>query len=351
VTASARLQVLVVAIAVVVCATRTRNPGRRSRSAGSSHSRGRLDDIASARWPPGRSGARGVLCRREPRRRRRKHRHRGGSEERAGRLHLLVTADMIAANAQLYKLAWIRSGLRPVIQLARQRWSWRCILARREQRGGARRAGEAGAGARLPTSGAGSQQHMAASGSPRSPGSSSRTCRTRAAARRSPICGRAGEDRLARLLAVIPHYKAGKLKVSRRRRGRARQPARGTTYEEAASRASCSINGWACSSGGTPPEIVTLSMPKSGKALADPAIRERYAQAALERSAVRGRVRAARARRLREVRPADPGARHQGGLKARRVESRLLRRSRECQPPRQPQSEQLQAVTLRAGTR
>ena len=102
---------------------------------------------------------------------------------------VLVTADALAANPQLYKLAWdpFRDFVPGDPARAPAGRPRRASVARRDQRRGARRAGEAGARARLRDL----RRRLAAAhggGVVRLDrrASSSRTCRTRAAARRSP---------------------------------------------------------------------------------------------------------------------------------------------------------------------
>ena len=200
---------------------------------------------------------------------------------------LLITADTIAANPQLYKLAWdpFRDFV-PVIQLARQP----VVLAVHPSLGVNNVAELVALAKREPglgyaTSGAGSQQHMAAE-----------WFASIAGIKLTHVPYKGGGQAITDLVGgqvkigslgsspVIPHYKAGKLKVlAQTTRARAPSLPEVPTYEEAGIKGLV-LDQWlgVFVPAGTPPEIVTRLNAEVGKALAEPAIRERYAQAALE---------------------------------------------------------------------
>ena len=200
---------------------------------------------------------------------------------------LLITADTIAANPQLYKLAWdpFRDFV-PVIQLARQP----VVLAVHPSLGVNNVAELVALAKREPglgyaTSGAGSQQHMAAE-----------WFASIAGIKLTHVPYKGGGQAITDLVGgqvkigslgsspVIPHYKAGKLKVlAQTSRARAPSLPEVPTYEEAGIKGLV-LDQWlgVFVPAGTPPEIVTRLNAEVGKALAETAIRERYAQAALE---------------------------------------------------------------------
>jgi tripartite-type tricarboxylate transporter receptor subunit TctC len=200
---------------------------------------------------------------------------------------LLVTADTIAANPQLYKLAWdpFRDFV-PVVQLARQP----VVLAVHPSLGVSSVAELVALAKREPglgyaTSGAGSQQHMAAE-----------WFASIAGIKLTHVPYKGGGQAITDLVGgqvkigslgsspVIPHYKAGKLKVlAQTTRARAPSLPEVPTYEEAGIKGLV-LDQWlgVFVPAGTPPEIVARLNAEVGKALAEAAIRERYAQAALE---------------------------------------------------------------------
>jgi tripartite-type tricarboxylate transporter receptor subunit TctC len=200
---------------------------------------------------------------------------------------LLVTADTIAANPQLYKLAWdpFRDFV-PVVQLARQP----VVLAVHPSLGVTSVAELVALAKREPglgyaTSGAGSQQHMAAE-----------WFASIAGIKLTHVPYKGGGQAITDLVGgqvkigslgsspVIPHYKAGKLKVlAQTTRARAPSLPEVPTNEEAGIKGLV-LDQWlgVFVPAGTPPEIVARLNAEVGKALAEAAIRERYAQAALE---------------------------------------------------------------------
>jgi len=200
---------------------------------------------------------------------------------------LLVTADTIAANPQLYKLAWdpFRDFV-PVVQLARQP----VVLAVHPSLGVTSVAELVALAKREPglgyaTSGAGSQQHMAAE-----------WFAAIAGVKLTHVPYKGGGQAITDLVGgqvkigslgsspVIPHYKAGKLKVlAQTTRARAPSLPEVPTYEEAGIKGLV-LDQWlgVFVPAGTPLEIVERLNAEVGKALAEAPIRERYAQAALE---------------------------------------------------------------------
>jgi tripartite-type tricarboxylate transporter receptor subunit TctC len=200
---------------------------------------------------------------------------------------LLVTADTIAANPQLYKLSWdpFRDFV-PVIQLARQP----VVLAVHPSLGVNSVAELVALAKREPglgyaTSGAGSQQHMAAE-----------WFASIAGIKLTHVPYKGGGQAITDLVGgqvkigslgsspLIPHYKAGKLKLlAQTTKARAPSLPEVPTYEEAGIKGLV-LDQWlgVFVPAGTPPEIVARLNAEIGKALADGAIRERYAQAALE---------------------------------------------------------------------
>jgi tripartite-type tricarboxylate transporter receptor subunit TctC len=200
---------------------------------------------------------------------------------------VLVTADAIAANPQLYKLAWdpFRDFV-PVIQLARQP----VVLAVHPSLGVSSVAELVALAKREPglgyaTSGAGSQQHIAAE-----------WFASIAGIKLTHVPYKGGGQAITDLLGgqvkigslgsspVIPHYKAGKLKVlAQTTRARAPSLPEVPTYDEAGIKGLV-LDQWlgVFVPAGTPPETVARLNAEVGKALAEPPIRERYAQAALE---------------------------------------------------------------------
>ncbi len=200
---------------------------------------------------------------------------------------LLVAVDAVASNPHLYKLSWDPfRDLVPVIQLARQP----VVLAVHPSLGVSTLAEFVAAAKQKPglgfaTSGAGSQQHITAEWFARLAG-----------IRLTHVPYKGGGQAIVDLVGgqiqvgslgsspLIPYYKAGKLKLLAQSTA-ARAPTLSDipTYREAGYK-SLEIEQWigVFAPAGTPPEIVARFNAEIGKALADPGIRERYAQAALE---------------------------------------------------------------------
>jgi tripartite-type tricarboxylate transporter receptor subunit TctC len=200
---------------------------------------------------------------------------------------LLVAVDALASNPHLYKLSWDPfRDLLPVIQLARQP----VVLAVHPSLGVSNVAEFVAAAKLKPgigfaTSGAGSQQHITAEWFAKLAG-----------IKLTHVPYKGGGQAIIDLVGgqipagslgsspLIPHYKAGKLKLlAQSTAARAPTLAEIPTYQEAGYK-SLDIEQWIAvfAPAGTPPEIVARFNAEIGKALADPGIRERYAQAALE---------------------------------------------------------------------
>ena len=200
---------------------------------------------------------------------------------------LLVAVDALASNPHQYKLSWdpFRDFV-PVIQLARQP----VVLAVHPSLGVSSVAEFVAAAKLKPglgfaTSGAGSQQHMAAEWFAKLAG-----------IRLTHVPYKGGGQAITDLIGgqiqvgslgsspLIPHYKAGKLKLlAQSTATRSASLPDVPTYEEAGYKGLV-IEQWLAVfvPAGTPVEIVARLNAEIGKALADPGIRERYAQAALE---------------------------------------------------------------------
>jgi tripartite-type tricarboxylate transporter receptor subunit TctC len=200
---------------------------------------------------------------------------------------VLVAPDTITSNPHLYKLAWdpFRDFI-PVIQLARQP----VVLAVHPSLGVDTVAGLVALARREPglayaTSGAGSQQHMTAE-----------WFAAVAKIQLTHIPYKGGGQAITDLVGgqvkigslgsspLIPHYKAGKLKLlAQSTKARAPSMPEVPTYEEAGI-AGLVIDQWlgVFVPAGTPPEVVARLNAEIGKVLGDPGIRSRFAQAALE---------------------------------------------------------------------
>ena len=200
---------------------------------------------------------------------------------------LLVAVDALASNPHQYKLSWdpFRDFV-PVIQLARQP----VVLAVHPSLGVSSVAEFVAVAKQKPglgfaTSGAGSQQHMAAEWFAKLAG-----------IRLTHVPYKGGGQAITDLIGgqiqvgslgsspLIPHYKAGKLKLlAQSTATRAASLPEVPTYEEAGYKGLV-VEQWLAVfvPAGTPVEIVARLNAEIGKALADPGIRERYAQAALE---------------------------------------------------------------------
>jgi tripartite-type tricarboxylate transporter receptor subunit TctC len=200
---------------------------------------------------------------------------------------LVVAPDALASNGHLYKVSFdpFRDFV-PVIQLTRQP----VVLAVHPSLGVSNvaelvAAAKAKPGLGFATSGAGSQQHIAAEWFARLAG-----------IKLTHVPYKGGGQAITDLIGgqiqvgslgsspIIPHYKAGKLRViAQTTAGRAPSLPDVPTYAESGYR-ELVIEQWlgVFAPAGTPPEIVTRLNAEIGKALAEPAIRERYALAALE---------------------------------------------------------------------
>ena len=200
---------------------------------------------------------------------------------------LLVAVDAMASNPHQYKLSWdpFRDFV-PVIQLARQP----VVLAVHPSLGVSSVAEFVAAAKQKPglgfaTSGAGSQQHMAAEWFAKLAG-----------IRLTHVPYKGGGQAITDLIGgqiqvgslgsspLIPHYKAGKLKLlAQSTATRAASLPDVPTYEEAGYKGLV-IEQWLAVfvPAGTPADIVARLNAEISKALAEPGIRERYAQAALE---------------------------------------------------------------------
>lgn len=200
---------------------------------------------------------------------------------------VLVAPDAIVSNPHLYKLSWdpFRDFV-PVIQLTRQP----VVLAVHPSLGVASVAELVAAAKRAPglayaTSGAGSQQHMTAE-----------WFAALAGIQLTHIPYKGGGQAITDLVGgqvkvgslgsspVIPHYKAGKLRIlAQTTKARAPSLPDVPTYEEAGIKGLV-LDQWLgiFVPMGTPREAVARLNAEIGKALADPGIAQRYAQAALE---------------------------------------------------------------------
>ena len=200
---------------------------------------------------------------------------------------VLVAVDALASNPHLYKISWdpFRDFV-PVIQLARQP----VVLAVHPSLGVSSVAEFVAAAKRKPglgfaTSGAGSQQHMAAAWFAKLAGIQLTHVPYKGGGQ--AITDLVGGQILVGSLGsspLIPYYKAGRLKLlAQSTATRAASLPEVPTYEEAGYQGLV-IEQWIAvfMPAGTPADIVARLNAEIGKALADPGIRERYAQAALE---------------------------------------------------------------------
>jgi tripartite-type tricarboxylate transporter receptor subunit TctC len=200
---------------------------------------------------------------------------------------LVVAPDALASNPHLYKISWdpFRDFV-PVIQLARQP----VVLAVHPSLGVSNVAELVAAAKQKPglgfaTSGAGSQQHMAAEWFAKLAG-----------IQLTHVPYKGGGQAIADLIGgqiqigslgsspLIPHYKAGKLKlIAQTTAARAPSLPDVPTYGEAGYK-ELVIEQWlgVFAPAGTPADIVARLNAEIGKALMEPGIRERYAGAALE---------------------------------------------------------------------
>ena len=200
---------------------------------------------------------------------------------------LVVAPDAIASNPHLYKISWdpFRDFV-PVIQLSRQP----VVLAVHPSLGVSNVAELVAAAKRKPglgfaTSGAGSQQHMTAEWFAKL-----------AAIQLTHVPYKGGGQAITDLVGgqiqigslgsspLIPHYKAGKLKlIAQSTAARAPSLPEVPTYVESGYQGLV-IEQWlgVFVPAGTPAEIVARLNAEIGKALAEAAIRERFAKAAME---------------------------------------------------------------------
>lgn len=201
---------------------------------------------------------------------------------------ILVSADSLASNPHTYRNLGYQPlrDFAPVIQLARQP----VVLAAHPSLGVNSLAelvslAKSKPGLAFATSGAGSQQHMAGEWFARLAGlqlvhvpyKGGGQAITDLVAGQVPL-GSLGSS------PVIPHYKAGKLKIlAQTTRTRSPGLPEVPTYEEAGIKGLV-IEQWVgmLVPAGTPPEVVSRLNAEVGKALAEPGMRERYLQVALE---------------------------------------------------------------------
>ena len=200
---------------------------------------------------------------------------------------LVVAPDAIASNPHLYKVSWDPfKDFVPVIQLSRQP----VVLAVHPSLGVSSIAELVAAAKQKPglgfaTSGAGSQQHMTAEWFAKLAGIQLTHVPYKGGGQAiTDLVG--GQIQIGSLGSspLIPHYKAGKLKlIAQSTATRAPSLPEVPTYGEAGYK-ELVIEQWlgVFVPAGTPAEIVARLNAEIGKALAEPAIRERYAQAAME---------------------------------------------------------------------
>jgi tripartite-type tricarboxylate transporter receptor subunit TctC len=200
---------------------------------------------------------------------------------------LLVAPDSIASNPHLFKVSWdpFRDFI-PVIQLSRQP----VVLAVHPSLGVSNLAELVALAKQKPglgygTSGAGSQQHMAAAWFAKLAGIELTHVPYKGGGQAiTDLVG--GQIKIGSLGSspLIPHYKAGKLKLlAQSTATRAPTLPEVPTYEESGYKGLV-IEQWlgVFVPAGTPAEIIARLNAEIGRALAEPTIRERYAQAAME---------------------------------------------------------------------
>jgi tripartite-type tricarboxylate transporter receptor subunit TctC len=200
---------------------------------------------------------------------------------------LLVAPDALASNPHLYKVSFDPfKDFVPVIQLTRQP----VVLAVHPSLNVASvaelvAAAKAKPGLGFATSGAGSQQHMAAEWFAKLAGIKLTHVPYKGGGQAiTDLVG--GQIQIGSLGSspLIPHYKAGKLRlIAQTTAARAPSLPEVPTYGEAGYK-ELVIEQWlgVFAPAGTSPDIVARLNAEIGKALAEPALRERYAQAALE---------------------------------------------------------------------
>ena len=200
---------------------------------------------------------------------------------------LLVAPDALASNPHLYKINWDPfRDFAPVIQLSRQP----VVLAVHPSLGVSSVAelvalAKKDPGMGYATSGAGSQQHMAAEWFAQIAG-----------IRLTHVPYKGGGQAITDLVGgqvkigslgsspLIPHYKAGKLKLlAQSTKTRAPSLPEVPTYEESGIKGLV-IEQWlgVFVPAGTGAQVIARLNGEIAKALAEPAVRERYAQSALE---------------------------------------------------------------------
>jgi tripartite-type tricarboxylate transporter receptor subunit TctC len=200
---------------------------------------------------------------------------------------VLATADALPASAHLYKLAFDpMKDFTPVIQLTRQP----IVLAVHPSTGVSTLAelvafARAKPGMGYATSGAGSGQHMVGEWLARL-GGIQLTHVPYKGGGQAIVDLVAGQVQIGSLGSspVIPHYKAGKLRIlAQTTATRAPSLPEVPTYEEAGMKGLV-LDQWLglLVPAGTPPDAVKRLNAEVDKALALPAMRERFAQAALE---------------------------------------------------------------------
>ena len=200
---------------------------------------------------------------------------------------LVVAPDAIASNPHLYRISWDPfRDFAPVIQLTRQP----VVLVVHPSLGVSSVAELVAAAKQNPglgfaTSGAGSQQHMAAEWFAKLAGIQLTHVPYKGGGQAiTDLVG--GQIQIGSLGSspLIPHYKAGKLKlIAQSTANRAPSLPEVPTYEQAGYKGLV-IEQWlgVFAPAGTPAEFVARLNAEIAKALDDPGIRERYAQSALE---------------------------------------------------------------------
>jgi tripartite-type tricarboxylate transporter receptor subunit TctC len=199
----------------------------------------------------------------------------------------LATADALASNPHLFKMTFdAAKDLVPVVQLTRQP----VVLAAHPSLGVNNikdliAAVKQKPGMAIANSGAGSQQHMVAE-----------WFAQQAGIRFTHVPYKGGGQAITDLIGgqvplgslgntpLLPHYRAGKLRIlAQSMRTRSASLPDVPTYEEAGF-AGLVIDQWLglFAPAGTPREAIQRMNLEVGKALADPAIRERFAQSGLE---------------------------------------------------------------------
>jgi len=199
----------------------------------------------------------------------------------------LATADALASNPHLFKMSFdAAKDLVPVVQLTRQP----VVLAAHPSTGVNSvkeliAAAKQKPGMAIANSGAGSQQHMVAE-----------WFAQRAGIQLTHVPYKGGGQAITDLVGgqvplgslgntpLLPHYRAGKLRIlAQSMRTRSASLPDVPTYEEAGF-AGLVLDQWLglFAPAGTPREAIQRMNLEVGKALADPSIRERFAQSGLE---------------------------------------------------------------------